>query len=411
MKEISMRNVLLIGITMILMGCSNSREVVESGVEGNVTVAVALEGGEVTSRATTYSDLCISLFSESGESILDTVVDLSGAMQFVAIPQITEGVNYSAIVWTEDKVGDTIHTPVTRQFDVIASEQTTITCELKARCGSILFQLIDVPTVVDSLFLMFESDSGTFEIAEKRSPKTYLSLDKVPYGAMGDLSFKITRDGGSTISDWDTTFTFSREHFAVSFSLINNGTIITEITIEKPGISTFSALGDTTLALSSESGQLVITEFCATGGSESGEFIELYNPLDVDFTAAELIIKDSKKLHVFTDVSIAAGEYFVIATENGTFWNPDVTAPIDFSSSSGFISISSEGEMIDYLIYFNDTEAGWEKMSTSAKTSWALDDDKLTAHSNNSGNNWGATSTVVISGEVEWSGTAGISGK
>ncbi len=406
-----MRMVVLVGIAMILFGCSNSRELVESETEGGVTVAVALEGGEVTSRATTYSDLCVSLFKESGESIMDTVVDLSGAMQFVSIPQITEGVNYTAIIWTEDDGGDTIHSPVTEQFDVVASEKTTITCELKARCGSILFQLIDLPTVVDSLFLSFVSDSGTFEVSEKRSPKTYLSLDKVPYGATGDLSFKITRDGGSTISDWDTTFTFSREHFAVSFSLINNGTIITEITIEKPGTSTFSALGDTTMALSSESGELVITEFCATGGSGSGEFIELYNPHDVDFTAAELSVKDSKKFHVFTDVTIAAGEYFVIATENGSFWNPDAIAPIDFSSSSGFISLSSDEEIIDYLIYFNDTEAGWEKISTSAKTSWALDDNKLSAESNNSGSNWGATSTAIINGEDEWSGTAGISGK
>jgi len=413
-----MRKLVIVGIAMVLMGCATSREVVESGSDGTVTVAVAMEGGVIErggerSRATTYSDLCISIFKEGGDILIDTVVNISGAMQFVTIPGVSEGVNYSAVVWTEDEVGDTIHSPVIQQFNVVATEQTTITFDLLSQCGSIIFQLIDLPTVVDSLFLQFETDVGTFTASEEHSTKEFLSLDKIPYGTTGQLAFKITRDGGSTISDWDTTFTFSREHFSVSFSLINNGTIVTDITLEKPGTSTFSATGDTTIALSNESGELVISEFCGSGGSNSssGEFIEIYNPLDVEFVATELILNDGKKSHTLTDVTIAAGDYFVVATEVGSFWNPDLTIPLDITSTSGVLSLSKDGTLIDYLIFFNDTDAGWEYISSSSKTSWTLNENQLTASGNNSGSSWSSATSVVMNGEDQWHGSAGVSGR
>ncbi len=409
-----MVRVLMTLVFILFVSCSKNREVVEVSRSSDLTIAVALDGEATEARATLYSKIYILIYSSDGTVVVDTAVNTAGNIQFVTIEDIVEGTNYTAVVWTEDVEGDTIHNPVFENFTIQAEKQTTITVTLSPRCGSILFQLVDLPTNIDSLYLQFVSDSGTFATEGKRSKSMFLSLDKVPYGSIGTLSFAMLSANKDTVSQWDTLFTFVNQEFSIEFSLINNGDLITEVNVEKPSTSIFSAIGDTTVSLKHETGELVISEFCVTGGSGSSskEFIEIYNPSNLSYMTDSLIVTTGSKSFVLTDFTLDAQSYYSIAASQGYFWYSDTTLAVDMSSTSGMLSLKSDGELLDYLIYFNDEDAGWEKLSSSAHQSWVLNSEKLTAALNNSGGSWlCSTSEVVDSTGSIWYGTPGSSGR
>ncbi len=408
-----MKTIIILAL-VILAGCSRNREVVRSSKKADLTIAVALNNVEENIRATVHTNICINLFRSDGTLIRDTMVTSISTMQFITVESISEGNNFSVIIWTEDDKGDTIHSPEVEQFSITAEKQTTVTFTLKPRCGTIMFQLIDVPTAIDSLHLLFVSDSGIYETSQNRAKTTFMTLDNVPYGAVGNLFFSMVDENDSIVSDWDTLFTFTNQYFSAEFSLINNGSLNTSINIEEPASSVFTATGDTSSSIGSESGDLLISEFCATGGSSSGskEFIEIYNPHNMAYEADSLRLVIGSKTVIVYDFVLASKALYVISTPSGSFWGSDTIASFDLSSTSGILSLSGDGELLDYVIYFNDEDAGWDKLSSSAHCSWVLTGESLTADGNNNGSQWvTAESEVLDKDNKTWRGTPGQLGK
>jgi hypothetical protein len=407
------RKILLLTIILIL-GCSKNREVVREEPKSDLTIGVSLALEESLSRATSYTDIHIQIFASSGDKIVDTVVATESELTLVTIPGIVEGVNYSALVWSEAESGEVIHSPVSKQFDITANEQTSLTFVLTPRCGSILFQLVDIPTRVDSLYLWFNADSGSYSTVEKRSKTVFLTLDKIPYGASGTLQFEMRDDEGEVISDWDTLFTYTDQDFSAEFSLINNGSLLTDITLENPASSIFTASGDTTTTFESETGTLLISEFCATGGSSSSskEFVEFYNPAETSITLDTLFIEVGTKRFSISPFSLSGKSYYAISATAGTFWGCDTTFSLDITSTASLLRLRSNSEVLDYLLFFNDEDAGWEKLSSSAHQSWVLDSDKLSASANNSGSSWHSALSEVTDSEGDiWYGSPGRAGR
>ncbi len=383
---------------LVMTSCSKNRITTENTSEGGATIAISSpESGN--SRATKATKMSIRVTNKAGVSLKDTTLSLAGELTLFSLPKLEQADGYSATAWTTDDAGDTIHAPQTKQFTVITNQETSIILSLTPICGSIVIQLIDIPTAIDSLFLTFTADSGTFATSAVRSPKCALSLDKVPYGARGTLNLKMIDKAKSTVASWDTLFTFTNQDISGSFSFLKTGNVVTEITMTSPSSAIFSGNGDPTKAIESESGTLVITEFCVTGGSgtSSGEFIEIHNPKTTSFSTDTMVISAADKQYKIPSVTIPAGGFYVVSGSLGAFWSPETVIPgLDMVGTSGVVSVSSKGVMHDYIIYFNDANAGWPALTSSAKKSWELKTDKVSANKNNLGSSWNISTTAKI---------------
>lgn len=408
-----MVKIVLVSIFTFLLGCSRSREVVQENRTGNATIGIALREPDLKIRATTHSFIHVTVHAENGTLVTDTVVDSESEIHFVSISGIKEGTGYIATAWSEDKSGDTIHAPQIQLFDIMANENSAVTFKLQSTCGSIIIELAEVPTAVDSLFATFTSDCGTFSAAKKRASRLFLSLDKIPYGAKGTLLFTTVNSSHEIISSWDTVITFSNQHISGEFSLVNNGELIADISVDEPANTILSGLGDTTSSLQSETGELIISEFCATGGSgsRSCEFVEIYNPGASDFSTDTLFLEAGDKKLTLPDITIPANDFFVVAASEGSFWNPDRIVALDISSTSGLITLTSDGKLLDYVLFFNDSDANWEQLGSSARTSWTLNPGYLNSSANNSGLFWEKATSTVVGSDGDWYGSPGKGGR
>lgn len=403
-----MKYVSMLILLCLICSCSKRREIVHSNPVGSLHCGIALQESKALSRATTIGEIHLEIYTGSGTLLLDSVVGCESDIKFVSISRITQGENYLLRIWSESPEGDTIHLPKDKTFSIIANTTTTLALTLEPRAGSILFELVDVPTVVDSLHLTFVSDSGTFKASEKRSSRVYLTLDNVPYNAIGTLYFSM-KDASRVISEWDSTFTFKNEYYSGTFSLVNNGELMVDLVVEKPSGTIFSGTGDTTAALDSEAGSLIFTEFCATGGSgsSSAEFVEIYNPSSDAFYSSNLEAVVNGKTVAVSNITIPGKSCYTISGANGADWSCDTVTSIDLSSTSGALYLYSDGVLLDYLFFFNDSEAGWEYLSSSSKTSWELKLTALTASGNNFGERWKRSeNSRVVNGDT-WYGSPG----
>lgn len=403
-----MKYSLLLFALLVFWGCSKRREIVHSEPIGTLHCGVALVESKNNSRATTISEIHLEIFTQSGTLLLDSTVDCESDIKFISIARITQGEEYLLRIWSETAEGDTIHSPVDTTFSIIANTTTSVSVVLKPRAGSIQFKLVDVPTVVDSLHLTFISDSGTFRASEKRSSRIFLTLDNVPYNASGTLHFSMN-NASRIISEWDSTFTFKNEYYSGMFSLVNNGDLAVDLVVEKPGGTVFSGSGDTTTSLDTEAGSLIFTEFCATGGSgsSSAEFVEIYNPSGVAFHSSRLEVLVNGKSIEILNITIPGNSCYTIAGPSGDEWECDTVTSIDISSTSGALYLYSDGVLLDYLLFFNDTDAGWEYLSSSSKTSWELDLSALSATLNNFGEKWNKSENSSIVNGATWYGSPG----
>lgn len=409
-----MNKIVLLLIFTLLFGCSRTREIVQENRTGNATIGIALREPDLKIRATTHSLIHVTVHAENGTLICDTTANSEKEICFLTIPGIKEGTGYVATAWSEDESGDTIHAPQIQLFDIAANENSSVTFQLHSICGSIIIELAEVPTSVDSLFAVFAADSGTFKAAKKRSSRIFLSLDKIPYGAKGTLRLTTVNSSQEIISTWDTLLTFTNQHISGEFSLVNNGELIAEISVDAPANTIFSGLGDTTSSLESETGDLIISEFCATGGSgsRSCEFIEIYNPRSTSFSTDTLFIEVGDKTIKLPDITVQPDEYLVVSTTAGSFWNPDRIASLDISSTSGLITLTSEEKLLDYVLFFNDSDANWKQLSSSSRTSWVLNSKYLNCSTNNSGLFWEAATSIVVDTDGEnWYGSPGVCGR
>ncbi|MGM0443628.1 MAG: hypothetical protein ACQEQV_05515 [Fibrobacterota bacterium] len=407
-------------IIAVLLICSCADKIVETSEKGDLTVLLNVRSPnpEVRkSRFTSFSTLHIRVLSLDGayEDQQELDISVGTPVEMAEFDHVPAG-SHRVAAWTTDAAGDTIHAPSADTVEITSGEDAAVALTLAPRFGSIMAQLFDLPTSMDSLFFSFASDSGLFEVSHDRSSKLSLSLDKIPFGATGTLSLVCTREDGDTMTSWDTLFTFTGENTAFELSLINNGDVNISVTLEDIPVTTVTGSGDTTVALAEENDAgLVMTEFCATGGGTDGkEYVEIHNTSDADKEFDTLVLTADGDECILADVVIPAGGYFTVGTEGASdVWDCDCEADFGLSSRSGVLMISAGDELFDYVVYFNDYEdAGWPDIGTSAKRSWVLKESELSCEKNNFGSSWVPAESLHNSVEGEnWYGTPGASGK
>lgn len=402
---------LLLSLIFSILITSCSENLTDQNSRSELQILLSMKDSKSTkSRYTAHSKVHVSITDEFGTIIKDTAHSSVETLSMLVFEGIPAG-KATVTVWTTDE-GEIIHTPQSQDVAVLIGEKATLSYVLEPRCGSIIAQLYDIPTAVDSVHFSFVSDSGSFYNKQKRSMSLLMPLDKIPYGAIGTLSLACLRAGGDTLTSWDTLFTFTNSNASVELNLINNGSIDVNIEMKESAIWTISGTGDTTAVLSDEMSQGVfISEFCATGGSSDGkEFIELYNATaeTVTLSSAILVIKGTN--YTLPEITISGNSCYVIGSEEATpIWDCDMEIDMDLSSTSGTMFLFNDGELIDYVIYFNDYDkGGWPKLSSSSKTSWQLKKEITDPEENNYGTSWQISPTPhkEVDGE-QWFGTPG----
>ncbi|ERP31952.1 hypothetical protein [Chitinivibrio alkaliphilus] len=402
-------------IFILLLSCSS--EFITESTGSTVQVAVSLEGVNQNQnlRYTTYSNLHIRVKDAGGDPIADTTIQTSGDIELVNFEHIVEG-EYDLTAWTTDEEGDTIHAPQEESITIAKERIETVQLRLIPLVGSMIAQLYELPMETDSVVFAFSSDSGFFEARQERSLRMVLSLDKIPFDALGTVSLTTLRDGGDTISHWDTLYTFTRENHSMEVNLMNNGDLAIDISTESAPITLFSASGDTTEVLAEEVDRgVLITEFCATGGGTGGrEFLEIQNRGDTAQTIKDLRFIHNSREYSLGEVVLAPSDFFVIGTLNARdVWEVDTVVNMSLASTSGALFILDGEELLDYLIYFNDYDAaGWPALSASARRSWVLREDVHTPQGNNFGTAWKISRHVYAEFDGDtWYGNPGDSGR
>jgi hypothetical protein len=355
-----------------------------------------------------YTDLHLQIVSQDGDFQVDTSVSRSGAVEIINFEHIPEG-SYTLTAWTTDADGDTIHAPVEAPVDITKKEIQTVTLHLLPLVGSIMAQLYNLPTTIDSVIFAFSADSGFFEDRQERSPRMILGLDKIPFGALGTISLTTLRENSDTMSHWDTLFTFTNENTSIEIDLINNGDMDLDIIIDNTPVTIFTGSGDTTFALGREVERgLVITEFCATGGGHGGmEFVEIQNLSGELQSIDSLYLIHNERRYSFGPLSLEPDSFYVIGSLDAReVWEVDTVVNISLASTSGALFLYDTDVLLDYLIYFNNYEqSGWPYLSSSARTSWYLSPDLKSPRDNNFGTHWQESTHLYKEiGDESWYG-------
>ena len=367
----------------ILCACSNWLENADSVSDNGSNLYVAVQMEAVNSgrglRATAHTKLLLRVLDDKNAVIKDTTITNSGGLIMCGLGKLTAEKNYRIIAWTEDAVGDIIHSPDTQTVYIEANNTKSVAIILSPRIGSIVTNFMAVPSTVDSFFMVFDSDSGKFETKVARSVNISLSLDKIPYGAQGKLSIEATlKSDNSSYLKWDTLFTFRKEHVSLEISFLNNGTGDISIIVTTPYSTIITAFGDIKLALGEEKNiGVLITEFSVN--TSNADFVEIANLSDKTVSFDEL------RIEVIGSNTLRHREYGIVIDSRETFV---FTSPA-LVNTSAIILIYGDDVLIDYVAYFNDNTSGWPKITgTSVARSWVLKDLVADPKYNNFPYNW-----------------------
>jgi len=413
-----LKKFVFVSAVFALFSCSwLEEESKNSDGSGKLFVAVSVENSNSTRRGlreTTHSKLFLRILDNYGSVIKDTSITSSNGLIMCNFSKIPAQKECSIIAWTQDAAGDIIHLPDTQSVIVDAGSTSNVALFLAPRVGSIFANFMAVATYIDSFFMSFDSDSGYFSARVPRATNTFISLDKVPYGANGKLSLQVTRKDKSFLVDWDTVLTFQKSDVSLELSFVNSGAANFSITIDKPSNTVISGFGDTTIALDKESNiGVLITEFCVNGTGDK-DFVEVANlsKTTVNFNELSIWVGSTSKAAITAkNVVIEPQKTFVFAnTAAIDVWqNIDATGSLALVSTSAILRIYGDGVLLDYVIYFNENNSGWPKVASSGKCSWTLKENVADPKYNNIPSNWKvSTDTAFVDGTNIWYGSPGV---
>lgn len=384
-----------------------------SGGNGNIFVAVSLEGVNTTAtRATAHTKLILRLLDDSENIIKDTSITTNKGVEFCNMGKIPAETDCKLIAWTEDVAGIVIHSPDTQSIVVEPNANSSVILSLQPRVGSIVAQFAGVLNTIDSFFMSFDSDSGFFETRVPRAVNTYLTLDNVPYGAKGNLSLKITKKDQSFLVEWDTLFTFKRENISLEFSFLSNGAVSMSVSLDNPYNTIITGIGDPNADFSQEINKgIVITEFSFNYGNNRN-FVEIANLSDEEQYFDELtveVIGSSKTSATAKNITLLPQETAVFANNGAKdFWEPQgvsIFGTMNLVSTASIIMLKGDGELLDYIMYTNDNASTWVKPST--RTSLYLAEKNGNPKFNNIPANWNISTDTIMDGSTIYYGNPG----
>jgi len=371
-------------------------------------------------RATGYNRIFLRILDDADVAIRDTSVTPNPLHDVIlcGFANIPAGKQYKIVAWTQDNEGFVIHTPDTQAVFVETNAYTNVVLSLQPRVGSIVAQFAIVPASINKFIMVFDSDSGLFQTEAARVVNTYIALNRVPYGANGKLTIRAQRTDGTFYIDWDTTnFTFRRENIFLQLSFLQRDAMQVSVNIRSPYNTVFTAFADINRVLGEEKNiGVLMTEFCVNG-SDNADFVQVANLSDsvVSFNELRLeAVGTSRQEIIARDVVIEPMTTFIFGHHTApNYWdNIDITGNLALVSTSAILLLYGDGELLDYVIYFNynNVNSGWSYTSSSGRRSWVLKELVPNPQHNNHGSAWRlSTDTALVDAQNRvWFGTPGI---
>lgn len=369
-------------------------------------------GKQLSIEQTTWDSLVIVLAYDGADTVRHAV---ALAMDNPVVTDTIDGIaaddNIRLSAQTVNTNGLVVHRALEQTIDLAPNETEAVTLWLEPVRSSIYIELTDVPTSVSTVAACFATDTDTLCRQTPRSPRiTSLSIDNVPDGATGILTLAGLDSSGDTLYVTSVPLTSNAGASATIWADFTQSPagLSANVTLTEPAPTLVAGSMTGSSAGGPEAGPLIISEimYMANGA----EYVELHNPTATDALFDTLIVDKDGDTRILTDVTVAAGGFFVLGRADST-WVDAVLPFLDLSSTSGnSLAIRTKhDEIVDWVAFVtrgNDIE--WPDIP-SARVSVVLDSLVVDPTYNNYGGHWRPACTP-LSTDSSTCGTPGTPG-
>jgi len=362
------------------------------------TNALAKSNG---TKATTWDSLVVRISSADIDTIRKAF-KFNGGDSLIAftISDVPAGKARLIEAWTKNMNNFVIHSSDNKKIDIASGEIKPVEFILFPKRGSIYIDITDIPATIDHISASFAFGvSDTLSVTQKRSTKTYLTIDNVPDSAAGTLCITGISSAGDTLYRSSMPLVFyacQNATLSAQVTKVNTG-ISLGITAQTPAATVISASMGAKKPFDIEKGPLIMSEIMYA--ANDSEYVEVYNPLGKDTTFDTLILDIDGIYRFFTNIIVKSKGFFVFGRKNLPWVNTvhPVSSALDLASSGGnWITVrAKDSTAMDWVAFEgNSNDQGWPNIGT-AKKSIVLDSLVSDPAYNNYGANWMAAKTPI----------------
>jgi hypothetical protein len=328
-------------------------------------------------------------------------IDPSRPVSLDTVKNVPIGKNRRISLWAVNKDDSVTHIDsVEHHFaDIENGVVSRVSAALIPAAGSIYLMLYGLETGVAGVHASFSSLDGkrSFENYADKAARTFLHIDNVPHGLDGVLRVSLVGERMDTVKTATQKFIFdARKDDAVALQFVDNsGMLGMDVALQAPGVTIASYNFKNSVSEADEAGGLIITEIMYSAGDYN--YIELYNPHDMDAYFDTLTVEVDAASHSFPGVPVERNGYLVISRQAAPY--AKLNTNISIVSTGNWITVrrGKAGQIIDRVICGGTNSAvGWPAgLSSSSKRSIELNRDKYDVIWNNFGKNWAAASQQI----------------
>ena len=352
-------------------------------------------------KATTWDSLVVRISSADIDTIKKAFkFSVADSLITCTISDVPAGKARLIEAWTKNTNNLVIHAGIGKKVDITSGEIKPVEFSLFPKRGSIYIDITDIPATIDHISASYSFGvSDTLRVSEKRSTKTFLTIDNVPDSASGTLSIAGISASGDTLYRCSMPLVFyacQNATYSALVTKVNTG-ISLGIAAMAPAATVVSASMGGKKPFDNEKGPLIISEIMYS--ANDSEYVEVYNPLEKDTTFDTLILDIDGAYRIFTNIAVKSKSFFVFGRKNLPWVNAvhPVSSALDLSSSGGnWITVrAKDSTAMDWVAFEGGTNnQGWPNIG-SAKKSIVLDSLVTDPAYNNYGANWMAAKTPI----------------
>ena len=396
----------LLAIALLIVQCGKvptnlSKGVAEIQVSAQVVKQTNGLAKSNSIKVTTWDSLVVRISSADIDTIRKAFkFNGSDSLITFTISDVPAGKARSIEAWTKNMNNLVIHSSDNKKIDFASGEIKPVEFILFPKRGSIYINITDIPATIDHISASFLFGiSETLSVSQKRSTKTYLTIDNVPDNAAGTLSITGISAAGDTLYQYSMPLVFyacQNATYSAQVTKVNTG-ISLGITAQTPSATVISASMGLKKPFDLENGPLIISEIMYA--ANDSEYVEVYNPLEKDTTFDTLILDIDGVYRFFTNITVKSKGFFVFGRKNLPWVNTvhPVSSALDLSSSGGnWITVRAKDSIaMDWVAFEGGSnDQGWPNIGT-AKKSIVLDSLVSDPAYNNYGANWMAAKTPI----------------
>ena len=396
----------LLAFTLLIVQCGKiptnlSKGVAEIQVSAQVVKQINGLAKSNSIKVTTWDSLVVRISSADIDTIRKAFKFNGGdSLITFTVSDVPAGKARLIEAWTKNMNNLVIHSSDNKKIDFASGEIKPVEFILFPKRGSIYINITDIPATIDHISASFLFGiSETLSVSQKRSTKTYLTIDNVPDSAAGTLSITGISAEGDTLYRSSMPLVFyacQNATYSALVTKVKTG-ISLGITAQTPAATVVSASMGVKKPFDLENGPLIISEIMY--GANDSEYVEVYNPLEKDTTFDTLILDIDGVYRFFTNITVKSKGFFVFGRKNLPWVNTvhPVSSALDLSSSGGnWITVrAKDSTAMDWVAFGGGSnDQGWPNIGT-AKKSIILDSLVSDPAYNNYGAHWMAAKTPI----------------